>query len=497
MLRRLCYLLLTLLIPSAVIAQGSGTSNAPKAESRVFTVPGTGRTVEKQLLPEDGFTPWIQDQSQLPAPKGDRVETHQVLEKNVRIIKLQNLLPPILFGSGEAHIPISYLDKVRGILNGMKDRRNVRLHVVGHTDNAQLIGEVLARYRDNMELSRERAGIAAEFFQKALKLPAEAVSYEGLGEKKPTATNNTAAGRAQNRRIEVEVWYDEIDEKLVDKKVVIPENIKRIKICRVEEMCRISFKAGHARRTRVKNLIAPFQYDDDATAPQQEYQQKVRQVLRDLADKQGVVVKFIAHTDSTPLAGRDERIYGNHLAMSKARARRMALAIQEALKLPTNAIESDGKGASNPVAGNDTEAGRAANRRIEVEFWYDDALQVMSSEPQLCPEEAGAETVTRVYNSPNTILKPVVYESGKPVIPEGLAQALASVMAEIKDKAKVRLRFVGYTNNERLDRRLALAYGDDIGLSTARAHRLARHPAATLAHPATGGTRGAWIRPIV
>jgi hypothetical protein len=34
-----------------------------------------------------------------------------------------------------------------------------------------------------------------------------------------------------------------------------------------------------------------------------------------------------------------------------------------------------------------------------------------------------------------------------------------------------RLRFVGYTRNERLERRTALAYGDDIGLSAARARR--------------------------
>jgi hypothetical protein len=35
----------------------------------------------------------------------------------------------------------------------------------------------------------------------------------------------------------------------------------------------------------------------------------------------------------------------------------------------------------------------------------------------------------------------------------------------------VRLRFVGYTSNERLDRRTAAVYGDDIGWSTARARR--------------------------
>ncbi|HJW12591.1 MAG TPA: hypothetical protein VJ598_12425, partial [Albitalea sp.] len=154
---------------------------------------------------------------------------------------------------------------------------------------------------------------------------------------------------------------------------------------------------------------------------------------------------------------------------SKARARRLALALQDALKLPAAGIDSDGKGAASPIAGNDTDSGRASNRRVEVEFWYDDALKELSPEPQLCPEAAEAETVTRVYQSPNFTIPPVVYENGKPSLPPHYAADLASVMAEIKDKKRVRLRFIGTTANERLDRRTALAYGDDIGLSTARA----------------------------
>lgn len=462
---------LSILMSTAIMAQVVAVQDAPmvKGDQKFYETPSLGETVEKQLLPDGQFTPWIQNESTLPEPKGDRIEIQKVLEKNVRTIKLPNVVPPVHFGSGEAKIPDEYIEKVRTILDSMKDRKNVRLHLVGHTDNVQLRGEAKTRYGDNTGLGRERAGVAAEFFQKALNLPPESVSYEGMGERQPVASNATAAGRAQNRRMEVEVWYDEIDEKLVDKQVVVPENIKRVKVCRIEQMCRISYKAGNARRTRVKNLIAPFHYDDESTVVPPEYQQKLLQVLGNLGDKQGVVVKFIGYTDNTPLAGRDERIYGNHLGLSKARARRVALALQDALKLPASAVESDGKGDANPVAPNDTETGRAANRRIEVEFWYDDALQVLSSEPQLCPEAAGAETVTRIYNSPNTTIKPVVYENSKPVVPVGYAQSLASVMAEVKDKTRVRLRFIGYTNNDRLDRRTALAYGDDIGLSTARA----------------------------
>jgi len=322
---------------------------------------------------------------------------------------------------------------------------------------------------DNDGLSRERAGVAAEFFQKALGLPPESVTYEGRGERQPVASNATEAGRAKNRRMEVEVWYDEIDEKLVTKQVVVQANLKRVKVCRIEQMCKISYKEGHAKRTRVKNLIPPFHYEEGRTAVPQEYQQKLLQVLGDLGDKRNVVIKFIGYSDNAPLTGRDERIYADHIGISKARARRLALALQDALKLPAAAIDTGGKGAANPVASNDTESGRATNRRVEVEFWYDDALKELSPEPQLCPEAAAAETVTRVYQSPNITIKPVVYENGKPVLPPNYAADLASVMAEIKDKTRVRLRFIGTTQNERLDRRTALAYGDDIGLSTARA----------------------------
>jgi flagellar motor protein MotB len=190
-----------------------------------------------------------------------------------------------------------------------------------------------------------------------------------------------------------------------------------------------------------------------------------------LQGQRNVTVKFTAHTDNLPLAARDERIYGNHLGFSKAVARRVLLAVQEDLGLPNLAIVSEGRGAGQPVASNDTQQGRALNRRVEVEFWYDDPLQELPDEPQMCPDTDGTETVTRVYESPEGPVDPILFENGKPVLPDGVIDRLHRAMAEIVNKDNVRLRFVGYTRNERLDRRTATVYGDDIGLSMARARR--------------------------
>ena len=93
------------------------------------------------------------------------------------------------------------------------------------------------------------------------------------------------------------------------------------------------------------------------------------------------MVKLIGFTDNVPLTDRNARIYGNHLALSKARAHRPALALQDALDLPPDVIVSDGRGSSTPVATNGTSQGRAANRRIEVEFWHDDPLTELPDEP--------------------------------------------------------------------------------------------------------------------
>lgn len=430
-----------------------------------------GEAVEQYQSTDEPYRQWVKSEDDA-GTGGDKVEIRKVLEKEAKTVKLQNVVPPIHFESGEANIPEEYIGLLRDVLERMKDRANVRLHFIGHTDNIKLRGAAKEKYGDNAGLSRERAGTTAEYFQRALDLPPESISYEGVGDVQPIASNDTVAGRAKNRRVEVEVWYDEITDKLVDKEVIVAEEMNRIKVCRIETVCKLRYKEGHANRARVKNLVAPLHYDGQSTEIPAAFLQQLQQAMNNLRVKQNVVIKFIGYTDNLPLAGRDARIYGNAVGLSKARARRVALAVQDALRLPSSAVDSDGKGDARPVASNDTEKGRMLNRRVEVEFWYDDPLQELPEEPQICPESSGAETVTRVYDPPSGSIDPVYFNSSNPVIPPGYSQRLSRLMQELDGKANVRLRFIGYIENERLDRRTASVYDDDIGLSTARARRV-------------------------
>src|SRR5690242_61528 len=79
--------------------------------------------------------------------------------------------------------------------------------------------------------------------------------------------------------------------------------------------------------------------------------------------------------------------------------------------------------------------------------------------------------VTRVYYPAWGNIPSLELENGQPVIPPGYAANLRRALTDIADRTNARLQFIGYTKNERLDRRTASVYGDDIGLSAARARR--------------------------
>jgi len=431
-----------------------------------------GEAVERHLPLDAPFREWVQDPGRLTEEAGDRIETREVLADRPETVKLTGVVPAIRFESGVADIPESTVAELGRVLDSLGHRRNVRLHLVGHADNQPLSARLAAVYGDNAGLSRERAGQVAEYFQTRLALPPESISFEWAGDTDPVASNDTEAGRALNRRVEVEVWYDEMREAVVEEEILVPHEIRRVKVCRMETVCKLRYVEGHAHRARLQNLIPPLRWHEEGVDIGERDVAQIRQALANLADKQNVVVKFIGHSDDAPLSGAIERIYGTHLGLSKARARRVALAIQEQLGLPSAAVASDGRGTDKPLASNDTPRGRALNRRVEVEFWYDDPLQELPDEPQLCPDAPGAELVTRVYDPPWGSIPRVEIMDGQMAMPPDLAEDLRRAMQDVADERNPRIRFVGYTRNERLERRTAMVYGDDIGLSAARARRV-------------------------
>jgi chemotaxis protein MotB len=103
------------------------------------------------------------------------------------------------FESGSATIRPDSLDALSRLAVVLKQRPE-NLRVEGHTDNVPIHN---LHYSSNWELSTARATEMIRVLMTQFDLPAERLSAAGYAEFHPVASNDTPAGRAQNRRLDV------------------------------------------------------------------------------------------------------------------------------------------------------------------------------------------------------------------------------------------------------------------------------------------------------
>ena len=135
--------------------------------------------------------------------------------KDVTISKLQgkltvNILDRILFDSGEAVLKPdgeTVLNKIAAIL---AQHPELKIHVIGHTDNVPIRASARSRFASNWELSTARALAAVRYLTERAGVEPQRLGAVGYGEFRPVADNATAEGRARNRRIAVTILADEL-----------------------------------------------------------------------------------------------------------------------------------------------------------------------------------------------------------------------------------------------------------------------------------------------
>jgi outer membrane protein OmpA-like peptidoglycan-associated protein len=105
------------------------------------------------------------------------------------------ILEGVTFATGKAELT----DESRAILTNVAQslvaNPEVRVEVAGHTDNT-------GGRRTNMRLSQARADAVKDFLE-ANGVGADRITARGYGPDTPVASNRTAEGRAQNRRVEL------------------------------------------------------------------------------------------------------------------------------------------------------------------------------------------------------------------------------------------------------------------------------------------------------
>jgi len=104
---------------------------------------------------------------------------------------------PIRFGHNSATIENASYKELDATANVLKKYPNTQITVKGYTDS-------LGDPTYNVDLSQRRAQAVADALV-ARGVNAQNVKAVGYGAANPIATNSTAAGRAQNRRVELEL----------------------------------------------------------------------------------------------------------------------------------------------------------------------------------------------------------------------------------------------------------------------------------------------------
>lgn len=118
------------------------------------------------------------------------------VDANGCVIEKQKIsLPNIEFEPNKTVLAAGGKDKLESVVSFLQSQPDVKIDVFGHTD-AQ------GSDKANQKLSEGRAKAVLDYLV-SRGTDASRLSSKGFGESQPIATNDTAEGRAQNRRVEL------------------------------------------------------------------------------------------------------------------------------------------------------------------------------------------------------------------------------------------------------------------------------------------------------
>ncbi len=166
-----------------------------------FTGHPTGATKSNTLatlayLAADGQ----QGSSLLTPPAETTVEQ----DKNIRVIQIPNIVLRPHFPTFGAELDGDDRERLDELARLLTALRADRIHVTGHTDTVRIAPRSRGVYKDNHALSMARARSVGRYLMDRLHLPPEKLTFDGKGPTVPIASNRTAAGKALNRRVEVQ-----------------------------------------------------------------------------------------------------------------------------------------------------------------------------------------------------------------------------------------------------------------------------------------------------
>ncbi len=109
-----------------------------------------------------------------------------------------------LFAPGTAALTDAGREKLQSLGQTLKETyRKAPLRVEGHSDNVPVGPSLRDKYPSNWELSAARAAAVVRYLVEEADLAPERFTLAAYGDARPLASNRSAEGRRQNRRIRI------------------------------------------------------------------------------------------------------------------------------------------------------------------------------------------------------------------------------------------------------------------------------------------------------
>ena len=144
------------------------------------------------------------DKVKSEALKIKNAEIQQVTDENgLDAIKV-TFNSGILFATGDAEVAASSKESLNDLAEVLNNNQICDVAVYGYTDNVAFRGFTAEQsVQKNKDLSLERAVAVAQYLQTMGVNIDQIKDIKGYGSENPVASNDTEAGRAQNRRVEI------------------------------------------------------------------------------------------------------------------------------------------------------------------------------------------------------------------------------------------------------------------------------------------------------
>lgn len=137
---------------------------------------------------------YFDDFSVTPVPEGELCPCQEeiVLEEGATFTAKN-----ILFETGKSDLLAASYAELNKLVNLLLEFENLKISLNGHTDN-------VGTAEDNLQLSMDRAQVVYQYLIEH-GIASDRLKFKGFGDTEPVETNDTKAGRALNRRVEIQI----------------------------------------------------------------------------------------------------------------------------------------------------------------------------------------------------------------------------------------------------------------------------------------------------